>query len=218
MTTLQLIGLAIVQGLTEFLPVSSSGHLVLFAEFTAFQDQGLAMDVALHIGSLLAVLIYFHKTVWSMIKGVLADKLLPNFNNAGNKLAYLIIIASIPAFIAGFLLHSYGMEWLRNPKIIGWTILGYGLLLYFADKYGKLDRTEADLTIKDYVQPDRNLPDHNLHTVPIAFRHAQICRNSIGLEQIISLRRRTKCQTLWPHCLIHLRCKPLRLDERPTPR
>ena len=149
MTTLQLIGLAIVQGLTEFLPVSSSGHLVLFAEFTAFQDQGLAMDVALHIGSLLAVLIYFHKTVWSMIKGVLADKLLPNFNNAGNKLAYLIIIASIPAFIAGFLLHSYGMEWLRNPKIIGWTILGYGLLLYVADKYGKLDRTEADLSIKD---------------------------------------------------------------------
>lgn len=151
MTTLQLIGLAIVQGLTEFLPVSSSGHLVLFAEFTAFQDQGLAMDVALHIGSLLAVLIYFHKTVWDMIKGLFADKLLPNFDNVGNKLAYLIVIASIPAFVVGFLLHSYGMEWLRNPKIIGWTILGYGLLLYVADKYGKLDRTEADLAIKDAI-------------------------------------------------------------------
>lgn len=75
-----------------------------------------------------------------------------------------------------------------------------------------------DLTIKDYVPPDRNLPERNLQTSPVTPRHAQICRNSLGLEQIIPLRRRTEYPTLWPHCLIHLRCKPLRLDERPTPR
>lgn len=149
MCTLQLIWLAAIQGLTEFLPVSSSGHLILFAEFTDFPDQGIAVDIALHIGSLFAVLIYFHKTIWRMICGVCKNKLLPDFSDDGNRLAYLIAIASVPALIAGFMLRNYGMEWLRNPKIIGWTILLYGLLLYAADRYGKVTRKMTDLKIKD---------------------------------------------------------------------
>ena len=149
MSTLQLIWLAVIQGLTEFLPVSSSGHLILFAEFTSFPDQGVAVDIALHIGSLFAVLIYFHKTVWNMLAGVFKSKLMPDFSDSGNRLAYLILIASIPALCAGFALRNYGMEWLRNPKIIGWTILLYGLLLYVADRYGKVTRTTSDLKIKD---------------------------------------------------------------------
>lgn len=149
MTTLQLIWLAAVQGLTEFLPVSSSGHLILFARFSGFADQGIAMDIALHIGSLVAVLIYFHKTVGEMFWGVLKTKLLPEWKDYGNRLAYLILIASIPALIVGFVLRNYGMDWLRNPKIIGWTILFYGLLLYVADRVGKTTRTTADLSVKD---------------------------------------------------------------------
>ena len=149
MSTLQLIWLAIVQGLTEFLPVSSSGHLILFAEFTSFPDQGIAVDIALHIGSLLAVLLYFHKTFWAMIKGVSQNYFLPDFNNSGNRLAYLLLIASLPALCVGFLLRNYGMEWARHPALIGSTILFYGLLLYAADKFGATSRQISDLTIKD---------------------------------------------------------------------
>lgn len=151
MTTLQLIWLALIQGLTEFLPVSSSGHLILFARFSGFVDQGLAVDIALHIGSLAAVLIYFHKTIGQMFRGVVCHKFLPDWKDEGNRLAYLILAASIPALCIGFLLRNYGMDWLRNPKIIGWTILLYGLLLYFADRFGKTIKTTSDLGLKDAV-------------------------------------------------------------------
>lgn len=102
MTTLQLVWLAIVQGLTEFLPVSSSGHLILFSAFTDFPDQGIGVDIALHIGSLMAVVLYFYKTFGQMICGVFKRGLLPDFKDSGNKLAYLIVIASLPALLVGF--------------------------------------------------------------------------------------------------------------------
>lgn len=149
MTTMQLIWLALVQGLTEFLPVSSSGHLILFGRFSGFADQGVACDIALHIGSLVAVLIYFYKTVGEIFSGLFRHKLLPFWADYGNRLAYLIGFASVPALLVGFFLRNYGMEALRDPKIIGWTILFYGLVLYAADKYGKTIRTTADITLKD---------------------------------------------------------------------
>ena len=148
MSIMQTIWLAIVQGLTEFLPVSSSGHLILFAEFTSFEDQGLAVDIALHIGSLLAVMIYFHKDIFKMLKGVFSKYLLPNFKNSGNKLAYMIIIASIPALVLGFILRNFGMESLRSARIIGWNILIYGLILFFADKIGKNNKTSDNIGYK----------------------------------------------------------------------
>lgn len=151
MTTLQLIYLAMIQGLTEFLPVSSSGHLILFSKFSGFADQGIAIDIALHIGSLLAVLIYFHKTIGEMICGLFKTALLPDLKNYGNRLSYLILIASVPALLIGFLLRNFGTEFLRNQKLIGWTILLYGLLLYISDKKGKNLRTTADISIKDAI-------------------------------------------------------------------
>lgn len=149
MTTLQTIWLAIVQGLTEFLPVSSSGHLILFSKFTNYPDQGLAIDVALHIGSLVAVLIYFHKDIFNMIKEVFASFCLPDFKKSYNRLAYLIVIASIPALISGFLLRNFGTEMLRSPKIIGWTILIYGILLYIADSKGKNIKNTEQIGLKE---------------------------------------------------------------------
>ena len=149
MSLLHIICLALVQGLTEFLPVSSSGHLILFSSLTNMQDQGVGVDVALHIGSLFAVLIYFRTEIANMIKEVLKDKLLPNFKHAYNRLAYLLIVGSIPALIVGGGLRNYGMEFLRNPKIIGFTILFYGLVLYAADKFGKSERGLKDLNLKD---------------------------------------------------------------------
>ncbi len=145
MSVMQTIWLAIVQGLTEFLPVSSSGHLILFAKFTSFEDQGLAVDIALHVGSLLAVMIYFHKDILQMLKGVFGKYFLPDFSVQGNKLAYLIVIASIPALILGFWLRNFGMESLRSARVIGWNILIYGLILCIADKYGKNIKTTDDI-------------------------------------------------------------------------
>ena len=119
--------LSILQGLTEFLPVSSSGHLILFSKFTTFPDQGLALDVAVHVGSIIAVMIYFSDTIWEIIKGLFKTRFIPNFSNKGSRLFWLIFIATIPAVIAGLLLKEYGMEWLRSTRIVGWTILCFGI-------------------------------------------------------------------------------------------
>lgn len=143
--------LAILQGLTEFLPVSSSGHLILFSKFTTFPDQGLTLDIAVHVGSIIAVCIYFSGTIWQIIKGLIKTKFIPNFSNEGNRLFWLIVIATIPAVIAGLTLKEYGMEWLRDSKIIGWTILCFGILLFIADKIGMTIREVKHLGVIDAI-------------------------------------------------------------------
>lgn len=149
MTNLQLLLLSGLQGLTEFLPVSSSGHLILFSKFTEFPDQGPFLDVAVHVGSIIAVMIYFWRDIWEMLKGLWQSRLLPNFKISGAKLAWLIVIATIPAVIAGLSLKAYGLENLRSAKLIGWTLVIYAIILYFADRYGKTTRKAGDLRIKD---------------------------------------------------------------------
>ena len=151
MTTLQIFYLSLLQGITEFLPVSSSGQLILLSKFSYFPDQGLALDVAVHVGSILAVMIYFSETIWEMIKGVVKTRFIPNFKNYGAQVFWLIVIGTIPAVIAGFALKSYGMEWLRDTRIIGWTILGYGILLYVADKFSMTIREIKHLGIVDAI-------------------------------------------------------------------
>ncbi len=151
MTTIQIFYLSLLQGITEFLPVSSSGHLILLSKFSYFPDQGLALDVAVHVGSILAVMIYFSETIWEMIKGVVKTRFIPNFKNYGAQVFWLIVISTIPAVIAGFALKSYGMEWLRDTRIIGWTILGYGILLYVADKFSMTIREIKHLGIVDAI-------------------------------------------------------------------
>lgn len=149
MTDIHIILLSLLQGFTEFLPVSSSGHLILFSKFTTFPDQGMALDVAMHVGSVLAVMIYFSETIWNIIKGLIKTYLLPNFKNPGNKLFWLLFIATIPAVVAGLYLKDNGMEWLRNTKIIGWTITGYAILLFIADRIGMTIRKIEHLGIID---------------------------------------------------------------------
>ncbi|MBQ8661232.1 MAG: undecaprenyl-diphosphate phosphatase [Alphaproteobacteria bacterium] len=146
---LQVFLLSVLQGITEFLPVSSSGHLILFAKYTSFPDQGLALDVAVHVGSILAVMIYFSEDIWQIIKGLFKTRFIPSFKNPGARLFWLITIGTFPIVIVGFALESTGMEWLRSSKIIGWTILGYGLLLYVADKIGMTIRKIDHLTALD---------------------------------------------------------------------
>lgn len=149
LTTSQIILLSLLQGITEFLPVSSSGHLILFSIFTTFPDQGQAMDVAMHIGSIIAVMIYFSEELWKMFKGLIKSWFLPNFQDYGNRVFWLVIVASIPAMLFGLFLKTEGVEWMRSSKLIGWTILGYGLLLYIADKVGLTVRKVEHLNVLD---------------------------------------------------------------------
>ena len=151
MTDLHLMLLSALQGLTEFLPVSSSGHLILFSKFTTFPDQGLAFDVAVHVGSIIAVMIYFSETIWEMLKGVAKTYFIPNFKNPGSKLAWLIVIGTIPAVIAGLFLVENVTDELRSARLIGWTMLSFGIVLFIADKIGMTIRKIEHLTALDAV-------------------------------------------------------------------
>lgn len=144
MTEIQIILLSMLQGITEFLPVSSSGHLILFSKFTSFSDQGLAMDIALHIGSILAVILYFLPTLWNMLKDLCKTKFMPNFKIEGNQLFFMLIIATLPILICGAALKFYGTEWLRNTRLIGWNIILYAIFLWWADTF-----SGSALKIKD---------------------------------------------------------------------
>lgn len=149
MTEIQIILLALLQGITEFLPVSSSGHLILFSKFTVFPDQGQAMDVALHIGSLVAVVIYFAPTLWEIITGMWKCKFMPNFKNEGCQLFYLLLWATLPVIFVGVALKYYGTDWLRSTKLIGWNILIYGILLWLIDSVSITARKIRNLEFKD---------------------------------------------------------------------
>lgn len=130
----QLIVLALVQGITEFLPISSSGHLALVPVVTGWQDQGLLIDVALHVGTLFAVLVYFWRDLWMMLVGL--GQLIKGRRKPGARLVGLLILASIPLVIAGFFMNEYAGDMFRNVEIIGWATIGFGILLYGADRIG----------------------------------------------------------------------------------
>lgn len=135
MTLLQLIVLAIVQGVTEFLPVSSSGHLILVPVLTPWPDQGLLLDVAVHVGTLLAVIVYFWRDVGHAAAGGMA-LLRGRTGTADARLALYLLIGTVPLVIAGGILHRYGTGMLRSAELIAWTTIGFGLLLWLADRTG----------------------------------------------------------------------------------
>lgn len=124
MPVLHIVVLAIVQGITEFLPISSSGHLVLVPTLTGWADQGLTIDVAVHVGTLFAVILYFWRDVLAMIQGVL--NMLRGRVDPYAKMAGLIILATLPVVVAGYFLNDYGTEALRSVTVIAWATLGFG--------------------------------------------------------------------------------------------
>ena len=135
MSWLQLLILAIIQGLTEFLPVSSSAHLILPSKLLNWPDQGPLIDLMAHFGSLFAVMLYFRKDVGRVLAGLI--DLLSRRQSRGAQLAVLLIVATPPALICGLLLNMFGLDiLLRHPLIIALTFIVFGVILWWADKTG----------------------------------------------------------------------------------
>jgi len=149
-TGLQIIVLAVVQGLTEFLPISSSGHLVLVPYLVNWTDQGLAFDVAVHAGSLVAVCVFFREDLLGLLRGALqvlgGNTHLPQAN-----MALAIGLGTIPAALAGLLFASWIESNLRDPSIIVVTLSGYGILMALADRFGKSERVIVGVRVRDAV-------------------------------------------------------------------
>lgn len=124
MSVFQAIVLGVVQGVTEFLPVSSSGHLIFFPKLLGWADQGLAFDAAIHLGTLLAVLFYFRKKLFDLL---FRDR----------RLLFLIILSAIPAAIVGGMFGDTIESAFRSPRIVAWNLIGWGIVLGLADWYGK---------------------------------------------------------------------------------
>jgi undecaprenyl-diphosphatase len=149
MTELQILVLATVQGLTEFLPISSSGHLILSPYLFGFDDQGLAFDVAVHLGSLIAVLAYFRNDVWQIASGWLGS-LLPGRPQTGqSRLGWALIVGTLPVVVAGLMFKSLVEGELRAPWVIATTTIVFGLLLGWVDLRARREREMAQLTISD---------------------------------------------------------------------
>ncbi len=151
MSLLHLLILALIQGVTEFLPVSSSGHLILLPNLTGLEDQGQVIDVAVHVGTLGAVILYF----WSDVKMGLAGlprMLTGKIDTPGSKLAFLLVLATIPVIIFGLALEVSGLyDQLRSITVIGWTMLIFGLVLYWADQKGPQEKRSEDWTLRDAI-------------------------------------------------------------------
>lgn len=149
MSLFQLILVAIIQGITEFLPISSSGHLILLPSLTGLADQGQAIDVAVHVGTLGAVVLYFWSDVKQAIIG-LPRALAGRTDTPQARLALGLIVATIPTVIAGLILYVTGLSAaLRSVAVIGWTMLGFGLVLYWADQKGKQTKDARDWGLRD---------------------------------------------------------------------
>jgi undecaprenyl-diphosphatase len=145
MTLLQIIVLSLVQGLTEFLPVSSSAHLILGSHVLGWPDQGLVFDVATHLGTLLAVLVYFRRDLAQMV----TPWLQPAADDEGaRKLGLTLLIASIPAIVAGSLLHGWVETSLRDIRVIAFATIIFGLLLWWADARFAKSRVIKDMNLK----------------------------------------------------------------------
>ena len=149
MPLFQLILLAVIQGITEFLPVSSSGHLILLPELTSLADQGQALDVSVHLGTLGAVILYFWRDVREAAGGV-PRLVRGQLDTPGARLAFLLIVATIPAVVVGYLLKSSGViDMLRSAFVIGWTMLIFGVVLWWADQRGAEVKQAEDWTLRD---------------------------------------------------------------------
>ncbi|MCL3881511.1 undecaprenyl-diphosphate phosphatase [Marivita sp. GX14005] len=144
-----LLILALIQGITEFLPVSSSGHLILLPHLTGLQDQGQTLDVAVHVGTLLAVVIYFRSDV-KLAGAGLSRLARGKLDTQGAVWALNLIVATLPVIAAGYALHALGLtQALRSIAVIGWAMLVFGIVLYWVDQKASTSRHASDWALRD---------------------------------------------------------------------
>jgi undecaprenyl-diphosphatase len=149
MTLFHLFLVAVIQGITEFLPVSSSGHLILLPSLTGMKDQGQVIDVAVHVGTLGAVILYFWADVRKAIAGI-PDLVRGRIESQESWLALCLVIGTIPVIIFGLFLKLTGLsDMLRSTVVIGWTMLIFGVVLYWADQKGEIKKTAEEWSLKD---------------------------------------------------------------------
>lgn len=149
MPLFHLLLVAIIQGITEFLPVSSSGHLILLPNLTGLDDQGQFIDVAVHVGTLGAVILYFWSDVRLGISGV-PSLIKGRIDSQGAWLALCLVIATVPVILLGFILSVTGLDdTMRSTAVIGWTMLIFGIVLYWTDQKGAVTRRAEDWSLKD---------------------------------------------------------------------
>jgi len=130
--------LSIIQGVSEFIPVSSSAHLILVSKINNFNISSLQLDISLHLGSLIAIIFYFRRDLFNFTKN--------------KSLAILIIVGSIPLIIIGYIFYSTGLiDYFRNLKIIAWTTLLFGILLYFSDRSQIKNKLDIKLSYKNIL-------------------------------------------------------------------
>ena len=149
MDLIQLIFISLVQGVTEFLPISSSANLVLLPQLMDWNDQALSIDVAAHLGSLFAVLFYFRNDFRKMVVNGFGPTLGVDYDREYYKLFWLVIIASIPLLIVAFLIRDEIALYFRDPLIIASATIFFGILLWLSDLIGKQYRTMNVITKKD---------------------------------------------------------------------
>jgi len=147
--TLQIVTLALVQGLTEFLPISSSAHLILVPVLTDWPDQGLAFDVAVHAGTLTAVVLYFRRELARMFVEWFAS--FGGRLTADARLAWAVLIGTIPVGLAGILFKDLIETQLRSPMVIAVATIVFGLLLWYADRTGRRSKNEYGLLLCDVL-------------------------------------------------------------------
>lgn len=151
MALTHLLILALIQGVTEFLPISSSGHLILLPNLTGMVDQGQALDVAVHVGTLLAVILYFRSDVKIVMSGV-GRLIKGRIDTQGAFWALCLIIATIPVILVGLALKLSGLnDLLRSTAVIGWTMLLFGIVLYWADQTGPVVKRAENWSLKDAI-------------------------------------------------------------------
>ena len=145
-----IIWLALIQGLTEFLPVSSSAHLILVPSLLKWPDQGIAFDVAVHLGTLIAVVVFFRRDIVTLFYAWIRS-MRPGNMSPEARLAWGVILGTIPAGLVGLAFKDYIEVYLRSPLVIAATTIVFGLLLWFADKRSQLIRDEYSLSWQDFL-------------------------------------------------------------------
>ena len=143
MFELQYFLIGIIQGVTEFLPISSSGHLVLFAQLTNWEDQGLFTDIAVHFGTLFAVMIYLRKDIYYFLTNIFQFKFLED------QIILKIILATLPAIILGYFIYDYVSLYFRNIQLIALSSIVFAIILFFADKVKMKSQSWNKITYKE---------------------------------------------------------------------